>query len=356
MANAVELAGVRVVRGSRTVLAVETLAVEPGEMVAVVGANGAGKSTLLATMGRLLPTDSGQVRLFGETAPTLAARRRCALVLQDGLFLAGSVRENVLLPLALRGFTGAEANRKVAAALALFDIGHLAERSVQRLSGGERQRVNLARALVTEPEMLLLDEPFSALDKAARTHLLQELAAIIRQRGLTAFLVSHHFEEAAWFAERIVLLAEGRIMQQGVLAEVVAQPLNEAVARLVGYDNFLACPLAADSQTILLGERLPVAAADLPNGWTAKRCRGVFAAGAVRVGMAPLAAGVALGEGLVTKVAPGINGDFVQLDCAGVPLAARVSAGRAPAMGERLPVWLQADALRWVYEGTKGVE
>ncbi len=356
MAKAVELAGVRVARGERTVLAVEALAVEQGEMVAVVGPNGAGKSTLLAAIGLLLPVAAGQVRLFGEHDDPLALRRRCALVLQDGLFLTGSVRQNVALPLSLRGLRGAAAARKVGQALELFNLGHLAARPVQRLSGGERQRVNLARALVTDPEILLLDEPFSSLDKSARTHLLQELAAIIRQRGLTAFLVSHHFEEAAWFAERIVMLAEGRIVQQGTLAEVVGQPLNEAVARLVGYDNLLACTLAADKKTVLLGDKLPVAAAALPDGLAADRRICAFGAEAVQIGLLPSSACCALGEGVVKKIVPGIHGAIVQLDCGGVGLKARLSSGTRLDEGAKTPVWLQSGALRWVYGGTKGAE
>ena len=359
MDKAIELEQVCVRRDGRTVLQVDSFAVEPGELVAVVGPNGAGKSTLLAAIGLLLPVAAGQVKLFGESRNTLALRRRCALVLQDGLFLSGTVRDNISLPLALRGLQGRDAAQKVNKALALLQIDRLASRPIQALSGGERQRVNLARALVTEPDILLLDEPFSPLDPLSRTRLLEELAAIVRRQAITTLLVSHHFEEAAWFAGRVAALANGRIVQQGSLAEVVRQPADEAIAHLVGYDNLVPSTVAADRQALLLGHRLAVPMpAAFAGAAGSKMVVCAFSAEAVFWGAPPALDGAyCLGEGAVVLVVPGVHGDIIRLDCAGVSVKARLPSGSAAyEPGMRAPVWLDPSAIRCVGGRAEGEE
>lgn len=340
-------------RAEREVLQIDSLRVARGEKVAVIGPNGAGKSTLLSVAALVLPVASGQVRLFGERENTLALRRRAALVLQDSLFFDGSVLDNVLLPLKFRGQGGRPAMQTAMEALALFGMEGLAARPVQKLSGGERQRVSLARAMATKPELLLLDEPFSPLDQLARTALLEELAAILRAQEITALLVSHHFEEAAWFADTMVALSQGKVRQQGSVSTVVRQPADELVAHLVGYENLLSGTPAEDGTAFCLrGKwRLPLPAEQ--RGAALKRVC-VFGAEALALGEAHLSNALFLGEGIIMRMVEDARGVLAQLDCEGMSLRARVRRENYWRTGDKVPVWLDLEAVRYVEGKGKG--
>lgn len=345
MALEMEQAVVR--RSGRVVLQVDELRVEKGGMLAVAGPNGAGKSTLLAAAGLLLPLSAGRVRLFGREDDTLAQRRRVSLVLQDGLFFSGSVRDNVMLPLRLRKLNNRQSIRRVEETLALFGIEQLAERPIQSLSGGERQRASLARALVTAPEILLLDEPFSPLDQLSRKTLLRELSAIIRACGMTALLVSHHFEEAAWFAEHIAVLSNGKVIQQGSLTEVIRRPVDEEVARLVGYDNLLSGNLTSDKTAVWLSDRWAFPALGLPE-ISGRKLACVFSANAVSLGKKPDSQAVCLGDGEIKRVIAGVNGKIVEVACDGVTLQAALAVNTICTAGKTMTVWVDPDAVRYV--------
>lgn len=345
MALEMEQAVVR--RNGRVVLQVDELRVEKGGILAVAGPNGAGKSTLLAAAGLLLPLFSGRVRLFDRADDTLAQRRRVSLVLQDGLFFNGSVRDNVMLPLRLRKLNSRQSVQRVDETLAMFGIEQLAERPIQSLSGGERQRASLARALVTAPEILLLDEPFSPLDQLSRKMLLRELSTIIRAYGMTALLVSHHFEEAAWFAERIAVLSNGKIIQQGSLAEVIKRPVDEAVARLVGYDNLLSGKLTKDKTAVWLSDRWAFPVSELPE-ISGGKLACVFSANAVLLGKKPDSQAVCLGDGEIKRVIAGVNGKIVEIDCDGVVLQAALAENTVCPAGKTMTVWVDQNAVRYV--------
>jgi molybdopterin-binding protein len=228
---------VSVVRDGRETLAIGHLAVEQGELLAVLGPNGAGKSTLIQVLGLLTPFE-GTVGLDGQpvTSP-LAARRRMAVVFQDPLLLKGSVADNVQLGLRMRGVGGNERARLTGTWLERFGVGHLARRPASTLSGGEAQRVALARAFVLEPEVLLLDEPFGALDVPTREQLLRELHSILRETGVATIFVTHDRDEALRLADRIAVLFDGRLRQLGTPYEVFGTPLDEEVAEFVGVET-----------------------------------------------------------------------------------------------------------------------
>lgn len=230
------------------VIDIERLSVAPGEMTAVIGPNGAGKSTLLQTINLLRPWQ-GSLRLFGldaATADKTALRRRCAKVFQECLLLDGTVFDNVALPLRLRGEM-TDLTQRVQAVLQDFQCAHLIQRPSKALSGGERQRVNLARALITRPELLLLDEPFAALDAATQGELLEEIRQLAQQRGITVILVSHHFSDVLRFAERGIVLLEGRIRQDAPPDQLMRRPIDKMVARLAGMDNIIPCRLEQEA-------------------------------------------------------------------------------------------------------------
>ena len=228
-----EVLGVRVARGGRTVLDVPALAVPPGEVLALIGPNGAGKSTLLRVLGLLESPVAGEVRFRGAAVTpraALAVRRRMASVFQEALLADTTVRENVALGLRFRGERGLGAVSRVGKWLGRFGIAHLAERRARTLSGGEAQRAALARALVMEPEVLLLDEPFSSLDPPTREGLIDDLGRILREERTTAVLVTHDRGEAMALGDRVGVLMDGRLLQVDGAAQVFRAPATEEIA------------------------------------------------------------------------------------------------------------------------------
>ena len=224
-------------RDKRLVLEIKGLSVEKGEVLAVVGPNGTGKSSLLLTLARLLQPESGELIWAGASCidkDILAYRRRIALVLQEPLLLDLPVFENVALGLRFRGIPAAEIQEKVQRWLARLGIEALRKRPGSKLSGGEAQRVSLARAFVLNPELLLLDEPFSALDAPTRLRLLDDLKSILAETGTTTMIITHDLKEAARLATRVAVMLDGCIVQIGAPQEVFANPVNSAVADFLG--------------------------------------------------------------------------------------------------------------------------
>jgi tungstate transport system ATP-binding protein len=240
----VELAQVRVAHGGRVVLDVPALTVRGGEILVVIGPNGAGKSTLLRVIGLLEGPAGGAVRFQGERVgpgDALAVRRRMASAFQEPLLADTTVAENVAMGLSFRGVSAADAAPRVARWLTRLGVGALGARQARTLSGGEAQRVALARALVLEPELLLLDEPFSALDQPSREGLIEDLGAILRADRITTVLVTHDRGEALALGDRVAVMMGGRILQVDTPAQVFRAPVSEAVARFVGVETILDC-------------------------------------------------------------------------------------------------------------------
>jgi tungstate transport system ATP-binding protein len=238
-----ELRDVRVERGGRTVLDVPSFRLAPGELVALIGPNGSGKTTLLHTLMGLVPRAAGAALLKGEALEAggrlVERRRRMAMILQEALLFDTTVERNVAESLRIRGVHGAEQRRRVAEALERFRVGALATRQARELSGGEARRVSLARALVVDPEVVLLDEPFASLDAPTRQAITDDVERTVRETGMAAILVSHDAAEALRLADRIVVLQEGRVVQSDAPAEVLNHPVNEFVASCVGMETIL---------------------------------------------------------------------------------------------------------------------
>jgi tungstate transport system ATP-binding protein len=237
MSVLLSLHGILVRRDDRAVLEVESLSIEQGETLAIVGPNGAGKSTLLLVMARLLKPERGQLmfdHLPVEQLNPTNYRRRLALVMQEPLLLNRSVSENVALGLRYRGVNSAERARRVDLWLERLGIGHLATRRAGNISGGEARRASLARALVLEPELLLLDEPFSGLDTPSRQQLFGELRTILSETRTTTVFITHQIEEALQLSTRLAVLLGGSIRQTGLPGEVLAKPANAEVGAFLG--------------------------------------------------------------------------------------------------------------------------
>ena len=235
--------GLLVRRSGNVVLEVETLTVPCNSTVALIGPNGAGKSTLLMCLAGLIKPDAGSVTFKGERVSHgpggLGYRRKTAFVFQEPLLLRGTVAENIATGLKLRGESGAILDKAVSENLDRFNIAHLAGRKSGSLSGGEAQRVSLARAFAVSPELIFLDEPFSALDPPTRESLLEDLRRNLRTTGTAAVFVTHDRSEALFLADSLSVMRDGRIAQAGDPVEVMNRPVDEFVASFVGMETLV---------------------------------------------------------------------------------------------------------------------
>ena len=214
-----------------------SLDVPAGGVLAVLGPSGCGKSTLLRAVAGLEPLSEGVVAYDGEDLRGVPTHKRgFALMFQDGqLFAHRTVAGNVGYPLRVRHRPRAEERGRVEELLELVGLAGYGDRMPATLSGGERQRVALARALAVSPRLILLDEPLSALDKVLRERLAHDLREILHRAKTTALLVTHDHEEAFALADRLALLRDGRLVQEGTLSEVWEHPADPAAARFLGY-------------------------------------------------------------------------------------------------------------------------
>jgi osmoprotectant transport system ATP-binding protein len=233
-----ELTGIHKAFDGRTAVRVDRLTASRGETLVLIGASGSGKSTLLRLMVGLLDADAGVVRLDEtEVTPESAGalRRRMGYVIQDGgLFPHLTARGNVALMARHLGWAPDRVDARLAELVELtrFPADGLDRYPVQ-LSGGQRQRVSLMRALMLDPDVLFLDEPLGALDPLIRSDLQEDLRRIFRALGKTVVLVTHDLGEARYFADRVVLLHEGRVVQEGAFEDLIERPAEEFVTRFV---------------------------------------------------------------------------------------------------------------------------
>ena len=233
MTGLIEIRDLVVQRGDHTVLEVPSLDIQKGEVLALVGPNGAGKSTLLLALAHLIPMQRGEVRFAGRLLSewdALEYRRRLSFVFQDALLLDLPVAQNVALGLRFRRTDKQEVDGRTSEWLKLLGIDALAKRRASELSGGEAQRVSLARALVLDPELLLLDEPFAALDPPARARLLGDLSILLASDHRTTIFVTHDLREAAQLAHRIGVIVRGKLRQVGTARQIKTHPADRDVA------------------------------------------------------------------------------------------------------------------------------
>ncbi|MEL7164377.1 MAG: choline ABC transporter ATP-binding protein [Pseudomonadota bacterium] len=251
-----------------------SLTVEQGEILVLMGLSGSGKSTLLRAVNALNPVVRGAVhvadgdRMVNITAANEATLRRMrlskiAMVFQQfGLLPWRTVRENVGLGLELGGMSVQERRARVEAQLDLVGLGEWADRKVGELSGGMQQRVGLARAFATEAPILLMDEPFSALDPLIRTRLQDELLELQARLNRTIIFVSHDLDEAFKIGNRIAIMEGGRIVQSGTPTDIYTAPANDYVADFVAHMNPLGVLRALD--VVEPGEGQTQVSADMP--------------------------------------------------------------------------------------------
>jgi tungstate transport system ATP-binding protein len=335
----VEVEAVRVTRGSYTILDVPALDVRRGEVLVAIGPNGAGKSTLMRVLGLLETPGAGVVRFGGvpvSPGARLALRRRTAAAFQEPLLADTTVFANAAMGLRFRGVPSSAIAPRVAHWLERLGIAGLARRQARTLSGGEAQRTALARALVLDPELLLLDEPFAALDQPTRESLIADLADILRQDRTTTVLVTHDRAEALALADRIAVIIGGRLAQVGEASLVFRAPASEMVARFVGIETLVDCLVLGcqDSVSMLRAgdQTVEVAQPAIPGQWV-RLCLRPEDVTVTRLEAARPGAGARNHlRGRVIRLGPAGGQVRVLLDC-GFPLVALVSYRSAGDLG-----------------------
>ncbi|ELS3715684.1 ABC transporter ATP-binding protein [Vibrio fluvialis] len=227
--------------GDNTVFESIQFDIQQGEFITLLGPSGCGKSTLLRSLAGLNPVDSGSIIVGGEEITHAAPQKRgIGMVFQSyALFPNMTVAGNIGFGLKMQGLDKATMAREVAQVIELVALQGKEECYPHQLSGGQRQRVALARALVVKPRILLLDEPLSALDAKIRKHLRQQIRDIQKELNLTTIFVTHDQEEAMTMSDRIFLMHQGKIVQQGSPESIYTQPVNEFVAGFMGHYNLV---------------------------------------------------------------------------------------------------------------------
>jgi len=227
--------------GNNVVLRDISLHIEPGEFFAFLGPSGSGKSTLLRLIAGFGPTPRGQVLIGDEDVTHLPPwKRNVGMVFQNyALWPHMNVRKNVAFGLEERKLSAADIRRRVDEALDVVGLREFADRRPAQLSGGQQQRVALARTIVIEPRVLLLDEPLSNLDANLRIHMRQEIRELQQRLGITTIFVTHDQEEANTIADRMAVLNDGILQQTGSPMNLYDQPANAFVARFLGTANLM---------------------------------------------------------------------------------------------------------------------
>jgi len=252
-----------------TVVALDNLdlTVQPGELIALLGPSGCGKTTTLRLLAGLEDADTGYINVAGRDITRLpASKRDMGMVFQAySLFPHMTVQQNVAFGLRLRKVSSAERDRRALEMLELVELATQADRYPHQISGGQQQRVALARALAIEPQVLLLDEPLSALDAKVRAQLRDQIRRIQLEVGITTLFVTHDQEEALAIADRVGVMRAGRLEQLAPPTEVYSRPATAFVAEFVGLSNRLAGNVTGSTVTVR-GHDLPLVDSSTPAG------------------------------------------------------------------------------------------
>ena len=235
--------------GGRTVLDGVDLSIEDGEFVVLIGPSGGGKTTLLKLLNKLIAPDAGEIFLDGRpiaSTPGTQLRRGIGYVIQGGgLFPHMTVAENIGVMMKVAGASKADVRKRVGDMLDMVDLDRaLADHYPCQLSGGQQQRVDIARAFATDPSLILMDEPFSALDPLTRQDLQDQIVRLHRESGKTIVFVTHDMDEAVKLADSICVIQDGRIAQFDTPERILAAPVSDFVRRFIGHARQLSDTLA----------------------------------------------------------------------------------------------------------------
>lgn len=232
MSDLISIRDLLVQRNGRDALKIKSLEIKHNETLAIVGPNGAGKSTLLLALARLIKSKHGEILFNGKPISQmneLEYRRKISFVFQDPLLMDMTVDHNIALGLKFRGTDKEETRTRVNRWSKAMGVESILGRRAGQLSGGEAQRVSLARAFVLDPELLLMDEPFSAVDPPTRAQLLKDLSSLLSHDHRTTIIVTHNLAEATQIGNRMAVIINGELKQVGAPQEIKAKPADKSV-------------------------------------------------------------------------------------------------------------------------------
>jgi ABC-type Fe3+/spermidine/putrescine transport system ATPase subunit len=333
--------------GAVKVLRDVSLHVPRGEFHTLLGPSGSGKTTLLKIVAGFTPSDAGAVTLSGRViTDVLPEHRNIGVVFQNyALFPHMTVADNIAFGLKMRGVAKPEREQRVQEVLRLVRMTGFGHRRPAMLSGGQQQRVALARALVIRPQLLLLDEPLSALDRKVRQEVREELKRIQAETGVTTVMVTHDQEEALFLADRVLVLEAGAVRQAGAPADIYRNPVDEFVAGFLGVINLL--KVTIDGPAMRIGTQTFAPPADLAGDIPAGR------AAPLHLAVRPEQMTVAAAQGVKPQDAIGgllIATEFggpvvtVRVDVEGQPVSVLALSPDVLATGAwtpGMPVWLR---------------
>jgi len=269
----VEAKNLTVVYGGQKALDVPSFQVYDDEVLGIIGPNGSGKTTLLLCLTRLIKPQTGVVSYRGvpviDSKSVLQLHRKLAVVFQESLLLNNSVWDNLVIGLKLRKVAAGEIKARAEKWLERFGIAALAKRQARTLSSGEAKRTSLARAFALQPEVLYLDEPFTALDGPTRQALLEDFKSVLGETRITTVIVTHDRNEALALTDRVAVIMNGRIAQLGTPAEVFSSPANEEIANFVETGNIVHGVVGTQSgglASIKVGDHHIEVVSELPEG------------------------------------------------------------------------------------------
>jgi putative spermidine/putrescine transport system ATP-binding protein len=317
MTDAVRVEGLRISYGAVQVVKGVDISVGAGEIVSLLGPSGCGKTTTLRAIAGFADPDAGRILIHGQDITDMPANRRdIGMVFQGyALFPHLTAAENVAYGLKMRKLPKPEIATRVARALDLVKLSAFGDRRPKQLSGGQQQRVAIARALVIEPRVLLLDEPLSNLDAKLRQEMRMELRRLLKQTHVASIFVTHDQEEAIVLSDRIVLMNDGRIEQEGTPREMYDRPRSLFAASFLGQANFLSGRVTAIADGVATVEVEGHALRGLACDGLQEGARAVMVVKCERVRLP------AEGEAIANRVAArfevaGFLGAGVQLQCA----------------------------------------
>jgi tungstate transport system ATP-binding protein len=269
----VEAKDLTVTYGGQKVLDVPSIKVNQNEVLGIIGPNGSGKTTLLLCLTRLIKPHTGVVSYHDmpvlDGKSVLQLHRQIAVVFQESLLLNNSVWDNVVVGMKLRKVKSGEIKARAGKWLERFGVAALAKRQARTLSSGEAKRTSLARAFALQPEVLFLDEPFTALDGPTRQALLEDFKSVLGETKMTTVIVTHDRNEALALTDRVGVIMGGKIVQLGTPAEVFSSPANEEIATFVEAGNIIHGVVEMQSEglaIVRIGEKQIEVCSELPAG------------------------------------------------------------------------------------------
>lgn len=243
MTNILKVKNLSIKKSGKEIINIKDFSISEGSIQSIIGENGAGKTTLILAMAGLLKSSSSEIffrdKMINKEIPLKIYRKKISIVFQENMLINDTVFNNIALGLRFRKLNDMIIEKKVEDILERFKIKHLKNQQVYTLSGGEVKRVSIARALVIEPEILFLDEPFSSLDSISKEDIISDLIKVLKEKRITVVMSTHDKYEAFRLSDSIIVLEKGKIIQQGSKEEIIQYPANSFVASFVGIENIL---------------------------------------------------------------------------------------------------------------------